>query len=72
VTRAQGPGVGSHVLAANYAGDVTNPSAASCHVVQFVDAPGCVTAIEYYDDVFDHYFITTLANEVAARLIIGT
>jgi uncharacterized delta-60 repeat protein len=58
--------VGTHVLTANYDGDAANPPAPSCSVVQTVDPPGSVTAVEYYHDVFDHYFVTTLSNEVVA------
>jgi len=64
--QAQGMGLGSHVLTAHYDGEPANPESTSCPVVQFVDPPDRTTAIEYYHDVFDHYFITTLPEEVAA------
>jgi uncharacterized delta-60 repeat protein len=63
---AQGLGLGTHVLTAHYDGEAANPEATSCPVVQFVDAPDSATAIEYYHAVFDHYFITTSSDEVAA------
>jgi hypothetical protein len=65
--QAKGVGVvGPHTLAASYSGDAANPAATSCPVVQFVDLSDRVTAIEYYHAVFDHYFITTIPDEVAA------
>jgi hypothetical protein len=35
-------------------------------LTQYVDLPGQVTAVEYYHDVFDNYFVTSLAAEVSA------
>jgi uncharacterized delta-60 repeat protein len=64
--QAQGMGLGSHVLTAHYDGEPANPESTSCPVVQFVDPPDRATVIEYYHDVFDHFFITTLPDEVAA------
>jgi len=64
--QAQGMGLGTHILSAHYDGEPANPESTSCPVVQFVDPPDRATVIEYYHDVFDHFFITTLPDEVAA------
>jgi uncharacterized delta-60 repeat protein len=58
--------VGTHSLSATYSGDASNAPATSCVLNQFIDPPAEASAIEYYHDVFDHYFLTTLPSEVAA------
>jgi uncharacterized delta-60 repeat protein len=58
--------LGSHVLSATYDGEPVNPRATSCPIAQFVDQSDRTTAIEYYNDVVDDYFVTTLPAEVAA------
>jgi len=57
---------GAHTLSATFSGDSVNPATTSCPLTQFVDPPGQLTATEYYHDVFDNYFVTSLADEVSA------
>lgn len=57
---------GTHTLSVTFNGDPVNPATTSCSVTQFVDPPGQLTAVEYYHDVFDNYFVTSLADEVRA------
>jgi len=58
--------VGTHLLSATYDGEPVNPRTTSCPIAQFVDQSDRTTAIEYYNDVVDDYFVTTLPDEVAA------
>ena len=59
-------GAGEHAISATYSGDTSNAPATSCVITQYIDPPGEITAAEYYEEVFDHYFLTTLPLEVAA------
>ena len=56
---------GNESLTAAYSGDVVNPSGQSLELAQIVSSPGTDTAVEFYHAGFDHYFITTLASEIA-------
>jgi len=56
----------SALIGCGFNGDPANPATTSCPVTQFVDLPGQITAIEYYHDVFDNYFVTSLPAEVSA------
>lgn len=58
--------LGSHVMTAAYSGDATNAPGQSPLLVQVVDEPGTDMVVEYQYPAWNHFFMTSLASEIAA------
>jgi uncharacterized delta-60 repeat protein len=57
---------GAHVIAATYSGDAANPAGQSPLLVEVIDATGTDVVVEYEYPDWNHFFITSLPNEIAA------
>jgi uncharacterized delta-60 repeat protein len=58
--------IGAYPIVAVYSGDATYPPGESPLLIQVVDAPGSDVVVEYVYPPWNHYFITSIPDEIAA------